>query len=152
LAAEQVQAIIAGCDRLRDRFLITVLAETGMRVGQALGLRHSDFVSRRREVRIVPREDNANGARAKCRDVAVIPVSTSLVRLYSEYMHTEYGDLDSDYVFVNLWREPLGAALSYDAVRKLIGRLRAKTGIDFSAHMLRHTYATELLRAVSVSR
>ena len=32
-----------------------LLAETGMRVGQALGLGHEDFVSRRREVRIVAR-------------------------------------------------------------------------------------------------
>jgi hypothetical protein len=30
-----------------------------MRVGQALGLRHADFVSRDREVRIVPRPGNA---------------------------------------------------------------------------------------------
>ena len=46
---------------------MSLLAETGMRVGQALGLRHADFVSRKREVRIVPRPDNANGARAKVR-------------------------------------------------------------------------------------
>ena len=44
------------------------------------------------------RPDNANGARAKLREAAVIPVSTPLVRLYSEYMHGEYGDLDCDYV------------------------------------------------------
>ncbi len=69
-----------------------------MRAGQALGLRHGDFVSRRREIRIVARPDNANGARAKLREAAVIPVSTPLVRLYSEYMHGEYGDLDCDYV------------------------------------------------------
>lgn len=61
-------------------------------MGQALGLRHADFVSRRREVHIVPRDGNANGARAKIRSAAVIPVTAPLVRLYSEYMHTEYGD------------------------------------------------------------
>jgi hypothetical protein len=36
-----------------------------MRVGQALGLRHADVVSRACEIRVVPRGDNANGARAK---------------------------------------------------------------------------------------
>ena len=60
-------AILAACEHLRDRFLFSLLAETGMRVGQALGLRHSDFVSQQREVHIVPRGDNANRARAKAR-------------------------------------------------------------------------------------
>jgi hypothetical protein len=36
-----------------------------MRVGQALGLRHSDLVGHERRIDIVAREDNANGARAK---------------------------------------------------------------------------------------
>jgi len=90
----QIVAILAGCVHLRDRFLLSLLAETGMRVGQALGLRHADFVSRKREVHIVPRAGNANGARAKVRSAAVIPVSAPLVRLYSEYMHTEYGGID----------------------------------------------------------
>jgi integrase/recombinase XerD len=146
LQTEQVMTILAACDHLRDRFMIALLAETGMRVGQALGLRHADFVSRAREIRIVPRTDNANGARAKTRSPAVIPISAPLVQLYSAYMHAEYGDLDSDYVFVNLWAQPHGQALSYQAVHKLIARLRDRTGVEFTAHMLRHTHATDLIR------
>ena len=46
-----------------------------MRIGQALGLRHNDFVSHRRELRIVPRRDNTNGARAKTVDEHTIPIS-----------------------------------------------------------------------------
>ena len=147
LSVEEIAQILAACDRLRDRFLFALLAETGMRIGQALGLRHSDFVSRERTVMIVPRGDNANGARAKCTSPVSVPVSAPLVRLYSDYMHTEYGALDSDYVFVNLWSAPVGRPLRYQAVVKLVGRLRARTGIEFSAHMLRHSRATELIRA-----
>lgn len=147
LSVEEVTVVLAACTRLRDRFLFALLAETGIRIGQALGLRHNDFVSRRRELTIVPREDNANGARAKTRAVVTVPVSSALVRLYSEYMHTEYGDLDSDYVFVNLFSDPVGSPLRYDAVAKLVRRLRLSTGIDFSPHVLRHTRATELIRA-----
>jgi site-specific recombinase XerD len=62
-------------------------------------------------------------------------------------MHTEYGDVDSDYVFVNLWAEPVGRPLTYAAVHKLVERLRASTGIEFTPHMLRHTHATDLIRA-----
>lgn len=146
LTDEQIQAIVAACTHVRDRFLLSLLAETGMRVGQALGLRHGDFVSRQRQVAIVPRTDNANGARAKVRKTHVVAVTTSLVRLYSEYMHAEYGELDSDYVFVNLWAEPLGRPLSYQTVDGLVGRLRTRTGIYFTAHMLRHSHATDLIR------
>jgi integrase len=147
ISVEEVTLILAACEHLRDRFLFALLAETGMRIGQALGLRHGDFVSRERRVVIVPRDDNANGARAKCTSPVSVPVSAPLVRLYSDYMHTEYGELDSDYVFVNLWAVPVGHPLCYQAVAKLVARLRARTGIRFTAHMLRHTRATELIRA-----
>ena len=89
-----------------------------MRVGQALGLRHRDFVSRSREIRIVARPDNANGARARLREAAVIPVPAPLVRLYPEYMHAEYGDLDSGYVFVNLFGGRIGQPLCYPTVHR----------------------------------
>ena len=147
LEATEVVAVLAACERARDRFLLSLLAETGMRVGQALGLRHADFVSRAKEVRIVPRGDNANGARAKLRSPAVVPVSAPLVRLYSDYMHAEYGDVDSDYVFVNLWAGRVGQPMTYAAVHKLVGRLQARSGVDFTLHMLRHTRATELIRS-----
>jgi integrase/recombinase XerD len=147
LSAEQVVAVLAAPQRARDRFLLALLAETGMRIGQALGLRHADFVSRAREVHIVPRAGNANGARAKLRSPATVPVTAGLVRCYSDYMYAEYGDLDSDYVFVNLWAGRIGAPMTYAAVQEVVGRIRARTGVDFTLHMLRHTHATELIRS-----
>ncbi len=55
--------------------------------------------------------------------------------------------IDSDYVFVNLWGGRVGSPLKYAAVYDLVRRLRARTGIDFDPHWLRHTYATGLLRS-----
>jgi site-specific recombinase XerD len=49
-------------------------------------------------------------------------------------------------VFVNLFAEPRGQALSYAAVYDLVLRLRKRTGIDFDPHWARHSYATRLLR------
>lgn len=109
LSPNEVQAILDGRDRLRDRLLFAVLYDSGMRIGEALGLRHNDIAAAEHEV-TVRRRDNANGARAKSQTVRTIPVSCALIRLFADYLHSEYGDLDSDYVFVNLWGRPPGAS------------------------------------------
>lgn len=146
LTSVEVQAILDACGRLRDRFLFALLHGTGMRVGEALGLRHEDWAIAELQVWVTARS-NDNGARSKSGRLRAVPVSAELVRLYSDYLHGEYGDLDSDYVFVNLWAEPRGRPLTYAAVYDLVKRLRVRTGIDFGPHWFRHTYATGLLRA-----
>ena len=81
-----------------------------------------------------------------------MPVSAELVRLYADYLHAEYGDLDSDYVFVNLWGRPVGRPWTYAAVYDLVRRLRRRTGIDFDPHWMRHTAATRCCVTASGSR
>lgn len=145
LTVRQVQAILDACDHLRDRLLFALLLDCGVRIGEALGLRHEDIRIAEREVTVVPR-DNDNRARAKAGRSRVIPASPELLRLYADYLNREYGALDSDYVFVNLWSEPIGHPWAYPAVYDLVLRLRERTGIDFEPHQFRHTFATWLLR------
>lgn len=145
LTVKQVQAILDACEHLRDRLLFALLLDTGVRIGEALGLRHEDMGVAERQVTVVPR-DNDNRARAKAGRSRMIPASPELMRLYADYLNREYGALDSDYVFVNLWAEPRGLPWAYPAVYDLVLRLRERTGIDFEPHQYRHTYATWLLR------
>ena len=145
LTPQQVQALLDGCEHLRDRLLLAVLYDTGMRIGEALGLRHNDIAVAEREITVV-RRVNDNGARAKSIIDRTVPVSAELVRLYADYLHAEYGDLDSDYVFVNLWGRPLGQPWTYAAVYDLVCRLRRRTGVEFDPHWIRHTAATRMLR------
>jgi integrase len=139
-----MQAILDACTRLRDRFFFAVLHETGCRAGEVLGLRHEDIAAAECEISIVPRE-NANGARAKS-GARTVPVGPDLIRLYADYLHEEYGSIDSDMVFVNIWAEPKGHAWSYQAAYDLVLRLRARTGIAFDPHWCRHSAATRWLR------
>ena len=145
LTVMEMQAILDACERLRDRFLVALLCESGVRIGEALGLRHEDIDVSACEVTVVPRV-NDNGARSKSRQCRTIPVRAGVIRLYADYLHAEYGDLDSDHVFVNLFAGPRGRALSYPAVYDLVVRLRRRTGIDFDPHWCRHSVATRLLR------
>jgi integrase len=145
LTAEQAQTILDACDHLRDRLLFALLLDCGVRIGEALGLRHEDLEIAQRTVTVVPRP-NDNRARVKAGISRTIPCSAELIRLYADYLTREYGSLDSDYVFVNLWAAPQGRPLTYAAVYDLVLGLRRRTGIDFEPHQYRHTYATWLLR------
>ncbi|MFI7131585.1 tyrosine-type recombinase/integrase [Nonomuraea sp. NPDC050153] len=148
LTPQETEDLVAACRRLRDKFLITLLDESGLRVSEALGLRHSDLSMRRGEVEVVPREDNANQARAKGLKGRTIPVRSEVFDLYADYVEIEYGMLDCDYVFVNLFHPPIGSPMTRANVNELVERLRARTEIThFSPHACRHTYATRLLRA-----
>ena len=61
-------------------------------------------------------------------------------------MHCEYGDVDSDYVFVNLWGGRVGHAMSYHGVHEIVLRTRRAVGFHFTPHQFRHTYATVVRR------
>ncbi len=145
LTTAETQAILDACDHLRDRFLLALLHESGARVGEALGLRHEDIGAAECEITVVPRS-NHNGARSKSREQRTIPVRPGLIRLYADYLHSEYGQIDSDYVFVNLWSGAVGQALCYPAVYDLVRRLRKRTGLEFDPHWFRHSAATRMLR------
>ncbi|MCC2666658.1 MAG: integrase family protein [Gammaproteobacteria bacterium] len=144
--AAVVKKMVDACNNKRDKFLIALLYETGCRIGQALGLRHADIESYNNIIRIVPRNDNINQARAKTKDSNVIYVSKELMSLYCDYYLEEYGEVDSDYVFVNLWSGAVGTPITYTTVSALFKQLSVKVNCRVTPHMLRHTHATELLR------
>jgi integrase len=148
LTTGQVKQLIDACNRIRDKFLLCLLYETGMRIGEVLGLRHEDIHSAgENKIHVLPRLDNYNKARAKTGE-RTIHVSKNLMRLYSDYLIDEYPeDIDSDYVFVNIWEGTPGTPINYPSVDSLFRRLHKKTGIKTSPHLFRHTHATELIRA-----
>jgi site-specific recombinase XerD len=172
LAPVQVAAILEGCacfdptegewrGSLRDRLLFATLAETGVRLGEALCLQHADWHTGRGEtpfIEVVPRE-HPHGQRTKGGRPRRIYVSDSLERLYGDYLWllSDAADAagrvldDGWFVFVNLAREPRFRALRPESVYATVGRLRRQLGAavpaDFTPHWFRHTHATALLLA-----
>ena len=149
LKTEEVQKLVDGCNNLRNKFLVKLLFETGIRIGEALGLRHEDIdsVGGKNEIHIVPRDDNVNNAQNKPNAERIVQASGDLMRLYGRYIVDEYPDVDSDYVFVNIWKGEIGHPMKYSTARGLFKSLKKKTGIDVYAHILRHTHATDLIRS-----
>lgn len=150
LSHDEVGRLLEACDRLRDRFLVHLLYDTGMRIGQVLGLRHEDIKVEDGRIRVVPRDDNANGARAKAREPYHVFPSPDVMDLYVRYLVEELDALEAselpDYVFVNLWEGEVGRPMRYQAVRSLFRRLGRKAGVGATPHMLRHSRATQWVR------
>lgn len=160
LSDDQIRRMIAGAARARDRFLVALLACTGLRIGEALGLHRGDMhllASSRTvgcgvegpHVHVRRRMDNPNRALAKSRHHRFVPVTADLVALYTDYQY-ERDDVaeaaESEMVFVNLFRAPLGRAMSYPNAKEMFDRLARTVGHACRPHMLRHSAATRWLR------
>lgn len=142
---EELDIIIDRCRYIRDKFLITLLFETGLRLGEALGLRKEDFIIWDNKVKVVSRDNPENGVSVKNKSEGDLIIPQSLVLLYCEYMEKEYIENDNDYIFVNLKGPHKGKAIKEITIHKLFYRLSKECGIKITPHMLRHSHATELI-------
>ncbi|MBN7300818.1 tyrosine-type recombinase/integrase [Mycobacteroides abscessus subsp. bolletii] len=144
---------------LRDRLLFAVLAETGMRMGEALTLRHHDIhigAGGTPWIEVIARQDHPHGVRVKGGQRRIY-VGDDLEALYSAYVwqlvdagaqeHVE--NLDTHYVFVNLAGGELFAPMRpetvYSKVRSITRNAKNAVPQRWSPHWLRHTHATALL-------
>lgn len=146
LTKEQVQQILAATTNIRDTFLIQLLFETGLRIGEALSLFLEDFKfdhGKGHRIRLTNRGELENGAKLKTGEREIF-VSQALMDLYDDYLYEVIDELDveTNFVFIKLRGKNAGKPMTYGDVEALFKRLRQKTGIDVHPHLFRHTHAT----------
>jgi integrase len=146
LTKEQVKQVLEATTNIRDTFLIQLLFETGIRIGEALSLFLEDFKfdhGKGHRIRLTDRGELENGAKLKTGEREIF-VSQPLMDLYDDYLYEVIDDLklESDFLFVKLRGENSGKPMTYSDVESLFKRLRGKTGIDIHPHLFRHTHAT----------
>jgi integrase/recombinase XerD len=162
---EEIVALMRACRSARDRLIVLLLARAGLRRGELCGLRRSDVHllvdSRmlgcevaRAHLHVVRREDNPNGAWAKSRRQRVVPLDFLVVQAFDTYEFERMAvgpAAGSDFVFVNLFREPLGAPMRPDAVGELLVAASRRAGLDTPVrpHQLRHACGSNLVDAGS---
>ncbi|PGF05949.1 transposase [Bacillus pseudomycoides] len=135
---KQAKLIHVSCNNIRDELIIRILYEGGLRASELLSLWIEDFNIN--DGSITVRE-----SKTKAGEKRKIYVSKETMNLFQDYIidyHTD--DVDSNYVFINLRGKNKGKPMQYWALQAAMRILSKKTKIDFTAHMLRHTYATNL--------
>jgi integrase/recombinase XerC len=122
---------------LRDRFIIELFYNTGMRLAELINIKHIDFDSQESKIKIL-------GKRNKER---ICPINTYIINIYKEYLtqkQKEGFDIGSTaWLFVTNKGNKLYPKFVYNKVVKYLSMI---TGIDKkSPHVLRHTFATHML-------
>lgn len=161
---QEWEALLQAASCWRNRFLLVLLWFSGLRIGEALGLRRSDLhlmesaaalgcQTTGAHLHVVPRE-NANGARAKGRRGRMVPLAHHVVSYYDLYLDERERCRpagDCDFVLVNLFAEPLGAPMRYSRVAQLFAALSRRAGLAraVTPHMLRHAAARAGRRAAA---
>lgn len=140
----QVQALLAAIptSRLRDRVLFTLLANTGLRVGEALGLHVEDLQLQRDDERL---SVLGKGGRHR----TVLLEDPNLLRLPRRYERETGGH------YSPLFRAERGQAttpLRYQSAHPRFASYAVAAGLTGSLHDLRHAHAQALVNgAVSLA-
>lgn len=144
-AAEQdeIITILEACTNCRDQLLILLMAETGFRIGEILGVNYcKDIDYTRHTIKACFRDDNENDARAKNAEYREAKISDDTFEFLLCYL-SEYRDLlqNQSYLFVNIEGKTAGKALKVESVYDMLDRMEKKTSIKLTPHMLRRYFA-----------
>ena len=141
LDASSVQRLLASCDRRtrvgrRDFAIVTLLSRLGLRAGEVAALRLSDVDWRAGELLV-----RGKGSRQER-----LPLPVDVGETLAGWLARGRPRRESVFVFTRV-RAPYGG-LSAGAVSQIVRRACGRAGLPLvSAHRLRHTAATEMLRA-----
>ncbi|MGH3702694.1 MAG: tyrosine-type recombinase/integrase [Pseudonocardiaceae bacterium] len=156
-------ALLRACRSARDRLIVLLMARAGLRRGELCGLRRGDVHllvdSRplgcevaRAHLHVVRREDNPNRAWAKSRRQRAMPLDFLVVQAFDTYEFERMRvaqAASSDFMFVNLFRAPIGAPMRPDGVGELLAAASRRAGLDTPVrpHQLRHACASNIADA-----
>ena len=121
---------------LRDRLILELLYQTGMRRAELIGLTIDSWQHYKQQILV-------HGKRDKER---LIPVSERLGELLERYLfarNLEFPDVANTFLFLTERGEPVYEQLIYRIVKNFLGHLTTRE--KKSPHVLRHTFATHLL-------
>lgn len=141
LKSEQVTRLLTSCERStavgrRDYAMLTLLARLGLRAAEVARLELDDFDWQRGEVVIRGKGDRQER----------LPLPTDVGQAVIDYLTQSRPRVECRRLFISV-KAPLGG-LGSSAVQGVVGHACERAGMArVAAHRLRHTLATELLRA-----
>lgn len=152
LFPNEIEQFIEGMTSFRNKLLVYILYETGMRIGELLGLQIDDYSEIDWStdfgyIYIIDR-DSEDTDRQQKTGSRTIPVSMDLLCKIDEYVteHRPYVE-GSELIFVSEKGKNKGLKITRNGIEDIFGKCSKRTGIKCHPHLLRHTHLTELAEA-----
>lgn len=149
ISEADIKILINACTSKRNKLLLLLLMETGMRIGELLGVRYTtDIDYDNRKIFVRYRSDNENGALAKYAEERGLLISSQTFTLLQIYL-AENAELlkDTDFLFVSECGVTRGQPLTESAVYSILDGLAKKTSLRSHPHAFRHYFANERRKA-----
>ncbi len=134
LTSEEVDTILDACINQRDKVIVLLLLDSGLRASEAVKLNVADIDMRTGSVTV------HQGKQQKDRTTFIGATTRKAIKLY---LMDRNGPETHEPLFVS---ETSGERLTYFGLAQIIKRLRTDAGVHFSAHTLRRTFAINCLR------
>lgn len=147
LTREEYNLIFQLCNNTRDKIIVSLMFEGGLRLGEVLGMHIEDIDIWDNKILITPRENLENGARVKNQAKGTIFLPDYVMDLLSDYILNELDEYDTDFLLVNLRGKNKGKPMKHITVQKLFERFSKSLDRAIHPHMCRHGHATELLES-----
>lgn len=147
---EEKRNIVSSLPTLRDKLIFRISVETGMRIGEILGLRLEDFDSYNNWLSIIKRDNIHNYARAKTkeREVPIYETLSEQIQIYQENERRKADVYYSEYLFLNHKGKYKGEPLKTRNFLQILKNAAEKAGMNRSeirTHSGRSTRAQELV-------
>jgi integrase/recombinase XerC/integrase/recombinase XerD len=157
LTRDEIQAMEDAATSERDKLIVRLLADSGLRLGELLALRAGNIRAEGgKHVLKIPGRERAGGRSSawvggKGDRERLVPVSPTLARRLRRYAERGRPDATSDRLFLTLRRGRASGqldALTESAAEQMIRNLAETAGVKKRVypHLLRHSFATEYLR------
>ncbi len=151
LTRDEVQRMEDIAESERDKLIVRLLADTGIRVGELVRLRERDVVEQSRTEAFLRVLGRSQGGGAKGDRYRMVPLSPALAKRVHRYVAKHRpADATSDRVFVSRRRSQNGGyeAISESGVQQMIRDLGERAGVRkrVHPHLFRHSAATFMLQ------
>ena len=145
ITRDQYKILLTACNSIRDKIIVALLFEGGLRVSEVCGIHIEDLrdIDHGR-LYIEPRDNNINRARVKNHARGVIGLPPYLIDMITYYVTNKVDK--SDYLLTVTKGYKNGYPISRRNVTKLFNALTRRTGITVHPHMLRHGFAVEKIK------